>query len=205
MKKLNFLDNNIYIFLLIGGIGLMLTACSLVDFLPGLFGDQEDAQATQAMMETKIAEEAAKAVELTVQAMVTDTPVSPTATETPEATGGISGALGYPSSFIPPQRVVAFNLDTGEIYDVDTEENQTSYELTGLPPGRYHVVSYVQALGAEIPGGYSEFVLCGLHIDCQDHQLVEVIVQPGAVVEDVDPVDFYIEPDEAGWPEEPER
>ena len=205
MKNKVFLDKKIYIYLLISGIGLILTACSLVDFLPGLFADQDAVQETQAMMETRIAEEAAKAVELTVQAMVTDTPVQAVATDTPQATGGISGALGYPSSFIPPLRVVAFNLDNGEIYDVDTVENQTSYEITGLPPGRYHVVAYVQAMGAEIPGGYSEFVLCGLHIDCQDHQLVEVIVQPGQVVEDVDPVDFYIEPDEAGWPEEPAR
>lgn len=183
--------------------GLAVSACSLAEIVGQLMGDEAQMMDEQAIA-TMIALEAEKAVELTLQAMVTDTPEQPV-DPTPDDTGGISGRLGYPSSFIPPLRVVAFNLDTGEYFDVDTEVNQSHYEITGLPPGTYHVVAYVQEMGPDIAGGYSEFVLCGLSVDCQDHQLVDVIILAGQVVEDVDPVDFYMLPGEADWPEEPPR
>ncbi len=131
---------------------------------------------------------------------ITDWPGDPTLGET----GVITGELGYPSSFIPPQRVVAFNIQTGDYYDVNTDLDQATYQILGLPPGVYHVVAYVQEMGAEIAGGYSYFVLCGMTQDCDDHQLVDVIVNAGEVVEGVDPIDFYMQPGEADWPEEPD-
>lgn len=188
-----------WLILLILG-GLLASACSITDILSQVLGEGTVDEETLATM---VAIEAQKAVELTLQAMVTDTP-QPTDEPAAEQTGTIRGSLGYPSSFIPPLRVVAFNLDSGAYFDVDTELNQTEYEITGLPPGRYHVLAYVQEMGADIAGGYSEFVLCGLHVDCTDHTLVEVVVGAGQVVDEVDPVDFYMEPGAADWPEEPQ-
>ena len=57
-----------------------------------------------------------------------------TVTATP-VPGSISGTLSYPSSFIPPLRVVAFQVNGFNYRWVDTMENQTTYQITGLAPG----------------------------------------------------------------------
>ncbi|MFW5713998.1 MAG: hypothetical protein ACOCYU_04945 [Brevefilum sp.] len=120
-----------------------------------------------------------------------------------EATGGIQGNLGYPSEYIPPMRVVAFDVNSSDYYYVDTLRNQDTYEITGLPPGIYHVVAYVHEQGPDLAGGYSYFVTCGMTQDCENHRLIDVNVDAGQVTEGVDPVDFYIQPDEVNWPENP--
>lgn len=120
-----------------------------------------------------------------------------------EGMGGITGNLGFPSEYIPPLRVVAFDIFSPEYYYVDTQRNQDFYEITGLPPGTYHVVAYVREDGPDLAGGYSNFVICGMTVDCTDHDLVNVKVVAGQVTEGVDPVDFYIQPEEANWPEDP--
>lgn len=118
-------------------------------------------------------------------------------------TGGLRGNLGYPSEFIPPLRVVAFDAFSQDYYYVDTQRNQDSYEMNDLPPGTYRVVAYVREQGPELAGGYSYFVTCGMTQDCDNHRLIDVNVYAGQVTEDVDPVDFYIQPDEVDWPENP--
>lgn len=118
-------------------------------------------------------------------------------------TGTISGSLGYPSEFIPPLRVVAFNMFSKNYYYVDTQRNQAEYQISELPEGTYQVVAFVREEGPDFAGGYSHFVTCGMMASCNNHQLVEVNVYAGTVVEDVDPVDFYMQPGEANWPEDP--
>lgn len=120
-----------------------------------------------------------------------------------EATGGIRGSLGYPSEYIPPMRVVAFDVNSQDYTYVDTLRNQDSYEITGLPAGTYRVVAYVREQGPDLAGGYSHFVTCGMSQGCDDHRLIDVNVYAGEMAEGVDPVDFYIRPGEAGWPENP--
>jgi len=122
---------------------------------------------------------------------------------TKEETGGIRGGLGYPSEYIPPLRVVAFDVFSQDYSYVDTQRNQDSYEIADLPPGTYHVVAYVREEGPELAGGYSYFVTCGMTVNCTNHNLVDVNVYAGQVAEGVDPVDFYIQPEEANWPENP--
>jgi len=118
-------------------------------------------------------------------------------------TGGLRGNLGYPSEFIPPMRVVAFDAFSQDYYYVDTQRNQDSYEMTDLPPSTYRVVAYVREQGPELAGGYSYFVTCGMTQDCSNHRLIDVNVYAGQVTEGVDPIDFYIQPDEVDWPENP--
>lgn len=120
-----------------------------------------------------------------------------------KGTGSIRGRLGYPSEYIPPLRVVAFDVFSQDYFFIETELNQTEYQMDDLPPGTYHVIAYVIDAESDFGGAYSQFVTCGLNVDCTDHSLIDVYVYPGQVTEDVDPVDFYTRPSEAGWPEDP--
>lgn len=127
----------------------------------------------------------------------TDIPAStplPSETKQPPATGSISGALSYPSEFIPPQRVVATNIFTGENYYVDTELNQSEYTIEDVPPGTYHVIAYIlneDGTTEDFAGGYTEMVPCGYSTDCNDHSLLDVVVLPGEETVNIDPGDWY--------------
>ena len=117
----------------------------------------------------------------------------------------IKGNLGYPSEFIPPLRVVAFDVNSNAYVYVDTQRNQTTYQINDLAQGTYHVVAYVRDEAPDWPAGYSYFVVCGMTVHCDNHSLVDVHVYAGRVTEDVDPIDFYAQPDEIDWPENPTR
>lgn len=114
----------------------------------------------------------------------TGTPASPS----PEA-GSISGKLSYPSEFIPPLRVVAFNIFDQSYRYVDTIQNQSTYQIAGLAAGKYHVVAYVQ--GGGLSGGYTPAVACGLSVNCTDHSLIDVTVFAGTDTPNIDPADWY--------------
>jgi hypothetical protein len=104
-------------------------------------------------------------------------------------TGSITGSLSYPSEFIPPLRVFAFQVGTENYYYVDTIQDQSSYRIDDLPAGYYQVVAYI--LSGNYAGGYTQAVPCGLSVECTDHTLIEVPVNTGQVLTDVDPGDWY--------------
>lgn len=139
-------------------------------------------------------------VTATPAAVPTDTP-KPTSTGAP--TGGISGALNYPSSFIPAQRVVAFNVNTGYWYWQNTSSGTAFYSFEKLPVGIYHVVSYLISDPKVMAGGYSQAVPCGLSVDCTDHSLIDVEVKADTVTKDVNTFDWYIDLASSGWPADP--
>ena len=103
-------------------------------------------------------------------------------------TGSIVGKLSYPSEFIPPLRVFAFQVGSQTYFFVDTLENQGTYQIDGLPAGYYQVVAYT---AGGLASGYTQAVPCGLSIDCTDHTLIEVPVNIGQVATGVDPGDWY--------------
>jgi hypothetical protein len=114
------------------------------------------------------------------------------------ATGTVTGRLSYPSSFIPPMRVVFFSVPDGKASWVDTAMNQGTYSID-LLPGTYHVVAYpysadtytAPAPGAgTFAGGYTAAVPCGLTVDCTDHSLLPIAVTPGQTFS-ADPGDWY--------------
>lgn len=115
-------------------------------------------------------------------------PATITVTPTPEP-GSISGRLSYPSEFIPPLRVVAFQVGGFNYRYVDTMTNQATYRITGLPPGVYHVVAYV--MDGALAGGYTQMVPCGLLASCTDHTLISVEVKAGQDTPNVNPGDWY--------------
>ena len=133
---------------------------------------------------------------MTAQAILTPSPALDAATRTPAITitptpvpGSVSGALSYPSEFIPPLRVAAFNVNGLNYRYVDTMQDQATYQITGLAPGVYHVVAYI--MGGERAGGYTQMVPCGLSVDCADHSLIDVIVEAGKDTPDINPADWY--------------
>jgi len=117
--------------------------------------------------------------------------------------GTITGHLSYPSSFLPPMRVVFFTQDNAVVAYTDTGKNQGTY-LIELPEGTYHVVAYtydpnatvvatVENLDNSFGGGYTAAVPCGLSVDCTDHTLLNVTVVAGQTI-NADPGDWYAPP-----------
>ncbi len=103
--------------------------------------------------------------------------------------GTVTGSLSYPSEGIPPLLVVAFNaLSLDPAASVDTVAGQSSYSIP-LPDGVYLIVAYT--LDGQLAGGYTAAVLCGLSVDCTDHELIPVPVAGGMAVDEVDPGDWY--------------
>jgi len=117
--------------------------------------------------------------------------LTPSPTTTVQATGKISGHLSYPSDFLPPMRVVAFDAANTINYSyVDTIQGQSVYTISGLPAGAYHVVSY--KIGSDtLAGGYTQGVPCGLAYGCDDHSFIDVTVAAGETTADIDPGDWY--------------
>jgi hypothetical protein len=106
-----------------------------------------------------------------------------------DAKSVIEGRLSYPSSFIPPLAVVAFNVnDPNDFHFVLTQQDQATYSLP-VPDGQYYVVSYVQ--GGDFAGAYSQAVPCGLSVNCTDHSLIPVAVANGSPATGIDPGDWY--------------
>ncbi len=118
--------------------------------------------------------------------------VNPTTTPVMEE-GIINGALGYPSDGIPPLRIFAIDVDSGDYYSIDTELNQKTYSLP-VPSGSYHIFAYLLEEDSDFAGGYTEFVPCGLRADCPSHELIPVSVEAGETIEGIDPMDWYAPP-----------
>lgn len=114
-------------------------------------------------------------------------------------TGRITGRLSYPSEYLPPMRVCAFELAEATPYCVRTGKDQAQYRLDGVPPGDYLVLAFPQEADA-LPGGYTGCVR-NLDADCRDHDLQPIIVAAGQTTPDIDPADYYA--DAADWPQEP--
>jgi hypothetical protein len=124
--------------------------------------------------------------------------------------GTITGKIAYPSEFLPPQRVIAFDVNDPSVSYAVEIQSGASYSLD-VPAGTYYVLAYLidpVSLGAApgINAAYSEMVLCGLQYGCDDHSLVPVMVGAGQTVPDIDPVDWYLLPgQDAGWPDDPQQ
>ena len=103
--------------------------------------------------------------------------------------GSVTGKLEYPSEFIPPLRVVAFNQNHGTYFWVDTAQNQQYYEIKGLTPGDYTVVAYYR--GTDMTGGYTTFVVCGFAPGCNNHSLNIVHIDAGTNAVNINPNDWY--------------
>ncbi len=146
-------------------------------------------------------EDAPQLIQVTPMPSPTNLPASETPKPTTAASpGAISGSLMYPSEWIPAMRIVAFEKDGDNWYSTTTQTNASSYTITDVPPGIYHVVAY--NLEFDISGGFTMAVTCGLTDGCNDHALVDIVVVAGQTTRGIDPWDWYA-PDGA-YPENPD-
>jgi hypothetical protein len=70
---------------------------------------------------------------------------------------------------------------------------------TGVAPGTYRVYAFLRDpgdLGLEESrrAYWTEFVACGLSVDCTSHEILEVEVKSGQTVSGILPHDWYIAP-----------
>jgi len=132
------------------------------------------------------------------QASTSTVASSTTATNPSQTPGSIAGKLSYPADSLPPLRVVAFRVEKGvktKSYQYVDVYNQDTYQINNLKPGTYWVVAIpitqAKQITPGLEGGYTKAVACGLNVNCTDHTLVEVVVKPGEITNNIDPGDWY--------------
>ena len=118
--------------------------------------------------------------------------------------GVIEGSLSYPSEYIPDDMTIsAENLATKKIYSTNQHlmakkyQYQVGFKLT-VPPGDYHVFAQLPDPGRhgaeyakDYRAYYSEFVKCGMSVNCKSHAPITVKVKNGKTVSGIDPQDWY--------------
>jgi hypothetical protein len=118
--------------------------------------------------------------------------------------GVIEGSLSYPSEFIPDDMTIcAEDLATKQIYSTNKHvkakkyQYKVGYKLT-VPPGDYHVYAqlpdparYGATYTKDYRAYYSQFIKCGLSVECQDHTPIVVKVKSSETVSGIDPQDWY--------------
>ncbi len=120
--------------------------------------------------------------------------------------GTIEGKLIYPSDYIPETMIVCVqNRDIDKTicsnsktkdYQFNLDHKKATYSVK-LPAGEYFVFAafpYGQAPSNGMEGYeafYTEFVKCGLSVDCQSHEKIAVKVKAGETVADISPGDWY--------------
>ncbi|HEX6624532.1 MAG TPA: hypothetical protein VF064_12535, partial [Pyrinomonadaceae bacterium] len=120
-----------------------------------------------------------------------------------QRTGVITGALSYPSDFDFPRMIVcAEAMDSRSIHCTDKRTtNRRSRKVTyrlSVPAGSYYVFATIvngEAPTADYRGYkayYSEFVVCGLSVNCPSHAPVKVTVRAGRTSTGIDPGDWYV-------------
>jgi hypothetical protein len=106
------------------------------------------------------------------------------------APGSISGKLCYPGDGIPPMTIYAVDQASGKSFKKQTRKpDEMSYRLDGVTPGDYVVYAWLN--DGKLGGTYSEAVPCGLDASCTDHSLIQVTVEEGQDVMDIDVCDWY--------------
>ena len=123
--------------------------------------------------------------------------------------GSITGGLAFPGDAIPALTVVAVDLNSGKQFSVETRAGQRSYRLD-VAAGRYIVFAVPHGPGVEdepgeqpLRGAYSAFSVCVLSApdkaeagQCQDHQLLTVVVGAQETRKRVDLYDWYLPEEE---------
>jgi len=110
--------------------------------------------------------------------------------------GIIEGSLGYPGEEIPgDMQVCAENLLTKRQYCTGKHIKGKQYRYglgyqIEVPAGRYHVFATTASLKGH-KAYYSEFVRCGLRVDCASHKPIVVTVVGGQTAVGIDPHDWY--------------
>lgn len=113
--------------------------------------------------------------------------------------GKVKGTLCYPSEYIPAMKVYIKNQDTKKVYSLEAKQNQRAFLFKEIPAGKY--VAYAYTLdetmtdghdnSSKAGGGYTQFVPCGLSVDCSDHSLITFHVKNGETADGIEICDWY--------------
>lgn len=109
--------------------------------------------------------------------------------------GYIEGSMGFPSETIPIEVLVcAENIEDKKEYCTNERIDDAKYTyhigyILEVPEGKYLV--YEKLPPNEYKAYYSEFVTCGISVDCESHEPIVVEVKKGETTEKVDPQDWY--------------
>lgn len=100
----------------------------------------------------------------------------------------ISGKIGFPSEYLPEQRVCAVNIQDAKEYCITTKVQ--SFKIK-VPAGNYNVYAMLTEGDYGYKAYYTEFIKCGQENDCGSHDPVIVVVSKGEEVTGIDPIDWY--------------
>lgn len=135
---------------------------------------------------------------------VSSTP-QPQPTPPPVIFGQIEGSLSYPSQGIPPELTVcAVSISEQTEFCTENHLSDPRFEPNGIgytlkvPIGEYHVYAFLPDQ-PDNKAYYSQFVTCGLNVNCPSHDPIAVTVIPEQTTSAVNPHDWYASPvEEAG-------
>jgi len=108
--------------------------------------------------------------------------------------GTMTGSLSFPSEIIPEMLICAESTTSEEEYCTNEQLTSDDYQYglgysIYLPTGEYLV--YAKLPNDPYQAYYSEFVTCGLSVDCPSHQPIKVKVIAGETLANIDPQDWY--------------
>jgi hypothetical protein len=102
--------------------------------------------------------------------------------------GVIEGEISYPAGGMPAMTIYFLRTDGSQRFALETEEGWDHY-ANELPAGDYYVFARVTGDESDSGGGYTAAAVCGL--DCEDHTLVQVNIEEGKALRDINILDWY--------------
>lgn len=107
----------------------------------------------------------------------------------------IEGNIGYPSDYVPQVEVFLENVTTGSQIKQLVEasyEGESAYCFRDVPDGKYIIFAIPTESEIEtLVGGYTKAVPCGLTVDCDDHEYIELDVKGGKHLQGINIYDWY--------------
>ncbi|MFV0417808.1 MAG: hypothetical protein ACK5KT_03600 [Dysgonomonas sp.] len=107
----------------------------------------------------------------------------------------IEGNIGYPSDYVPQVEVFLENVITGSQMKQLVEasyDGESAYCFSDVPDGKYIVFAIPTEADIEsLVGGYTKAVPCGLTVDCDNHDYIELDVKEGKHLRGINIYDWY--------------
>ena len=102
--------------------------------------------------------------------------------------GVIEGEISYPAGGMPAMTIYFLRTDGSQRFALETVEGWDHY-ANELPVGDYYVFARVTGDESDSGGGYTAAAICGL--TCEDHTLVQVNIEEGKALRDINILDWY--------------